>query len=104
MDRGARTKRELTNHVHRKTCAASLIRSLVVAGGATGFTVQQAVSAKADIEDRLTQTAVFLALAVALRLFALRAANLRGTGSGAHRATRRAVAGRENVTLVIGTG
>jgi hypothetical protein len=102
MDRDARTKRELTNHVPPLFCADGSIRGLVVAGAAAGFAVHQAVGADTDIEDSLAQTAVFITLAAALRLFTLRAANFRGIGSGAHGVTIRAAATRENVTLVIG--
>ena len=75
---------------HRSPAWTCLVPGLIVAGGAARFAVHQAVGAKTDVEDRLTQKAELLALAAALGLFTLRAANFRGTGSGAHGATIRA--------------
>jgi hypothetical protein len=55
---------------HRR--ALSLYR-LVVAGGAAGFAVQQAVGTEADVDLRLAEDAEFFAPAAGLDLLALRA-------------------------------
>jgi hypothetical protein len=53
---------------------ANLIGGLVVAGRAAGLAVHQAIGTKPDVDDRLAQAAVLLALALCFRLFALHAA------------------------------
>jgi|SRR5580692_3438988 hypothetical protein len=58
--------------------------SFVLAGGAAGFAVHEAVVANADIDHRLAEAAKFFALAGTFRLFALRTFVSGGTGSGAH--------------------
>ena len=63
-----------------------LVRGLVVARGAAGFAVEEAVGAKADVKHGLAEAAVLLALAAAFRLLALRADDLAATGSGTHEA------------------
>jgi hypothetical protein len=62
---------------------AASIRHFVIAGRTARFTVHQAIDAKAYIDRRLAQRAVFFAPATLFQLFALRAddaayARLRG--------------------------
>ena len=64
--------------------ARKLVGGLVVTSGAAGLAVHQAVGADADIDNRLAQTAVLLALTLSFGLFTLRATVFRGTGRGAH--------------------
>jgi Flp pilus assembly protein protease CpaA len=61
-----------------------LIGDFVVAGSAAGFAVHQAVRTDADIEYILAKAAVFLALALTFRHFALRAMGFGLAGSGGH--------------------
>jgi hypothetical protein len=75
----------------------NLVRSLVVTRGAAGFAVHQAVRADADIDDRLAQAAILLALTLRFRLFTLRATILRGTGRSAH-AVNASATGRSDET------
>ena len=91
-----------------QTCAAGharkgfLVGRFVVAGGAAGFAVHQAVGANACVDDGLAKATELFTLAVSFRLFALRAAVFGRTGSCGHEVT---VARREkggNVTLVMG--
>ena len=56
---------------------------LVVASGAAGFAIQQAVGAQPDVELRLAQYAEFLAVAARFTLLALSAKNSAG-GLGGH--------------------
>lgn len=75
----------------------NLVRCLVVTRGAARLTVHQAVSADANIDDRLAETAVLLALTLRFRLFTLRAAILRGTCRSAH-AVNASATGRSDET------
>jgi hypothetical protein len=79
----------------------SLVCGLVVTGRAAGFAVQEAVSTQADVNHRLAEAAVLLALAAVFRLLALRAAVFGGTGSGAHKLNVAQDSGGGNVTEVI---
>ena len=58
----------------------------VVAGGAAGFAVEEAVLTKANFEDRLAEAAVFFAVAALFRHLALHAAVL-SRRRGGHRRT-----------------
>lgn len=58
--------------------------SLIVAGGAAGFAVEQSVGAESNVNHRLAKTTVFLALAGGLGLLALHAFIFGRTSSGAH--------------------
>lgn len=58
--------------------------SLIVASGAAGLAIHEAVGAETDVDHRLTQAAVFFALAVPFRLLTLSAAEFGCTGSGIH--------------------
>jgi hypothetical protein len=60
-----------------------LVCGFVVARRAAGIAIHQTVGAHADINHRLAEAAVFLALAVRFALLALRATDFRGTGGGA---------------------
>jgi hypothetical protein len=62
-----------------------LARGLVIAGGAAGFAVHEAVLADADFEHGLAEAAVLVALALIFRHFALGAAAFGGTRSRGHR-------------------
>jgi len=77
-----------------------LVGAFVVAGVAAGFAVQEAVLADPDIELRLAQAAVLIALALVFRHFALGATEFAVAGSGGHisNLALRGVAG--NVPLV----
>ena len=67
------------------TIGLALVRgSLVIARGAAGLTVHQAVSAQSHIDDRLAEAAIFFTETTAFGLFTLGAAKLRPTGCGAH--------------------
>ena len=79
-----------------------LVRGLVVAGGAAGLAVEEAVGAEPDIHHRLAEAAEFFALTRTFRLFALRAFVFGGPGSVAHEATVTQESGDRNVTEVIG--
>jgi hypothetical protein len=79
----------------------SLVCGLVLAGRAAGLAVQESVGTQADVDDGLAEAAVFLALAAAFRLLALRAAVFGGTGSGAHKLNVAQESGGGNVTEVI---
>jgi hypothetical protein len=61
-----------------------LIGGFVVACGAAGFAVHQAVRTNADIEYGLTEAAVLVALALTFGHFALRATGFGLAGSGGH--------------------
>jgi hypothetical protein len=61
-----------------------LVRGFVVAGGAAGLAVEEAVGAETDVDYRLAEAAELFALARTFRLFALRAFVFGGTGTGAH--------------------
>jgi hypothetical protein len=61
-----------------------LFRRFVIAGGATGLAIHEAVRADADVENSLAEAAVLLAFAAVFGLFALCAAISGGTGCGAH--------------------
>ena len=69
---------------------ADLTGGFVVAGGAAGLAVQEAVLAEADFEHGLAEAAVFVALALRFRHFTLGASVFGGARSGGH---------RNNVTL-----
>ena len=58
----------------------------VIARGAAGLAVKKAVGAEAHVNDRLTEAAIFFALATAFRLLALGATNFGGASSGTHNA------------------
>jgi hypothetical protein len=60
------------------------IRGFVVAGGAAGYAVHEAVFADADIELRLAQDAELVALALIFHHLALAAAKFDVSGSGGH--------------------
>ena len=68
------------------TTRSDLLGSFIVASFAAGITVHQAVGANADVNHRLTQATIFFAMALTLRLLALRATVFCGAGAGAHRA------------------
>jgi hypothetical protein len=78
----------------------ALIHRLVVAGGAAGLTVQQAVGAQPDVDLRLAENAEFLAPALGFRLLALRAYDFAGRLGGHGDSVVRAGL-LENVTEVI---
>lgn len=61
-----------------------LIGGFVVAGGAAGFAVHQAVRADAHVEYGLAKAAVFIALALTFWHFALCATGFGLAGSGGH--------------------
>lgn len=82
----------------------TLLRCLVIASGAAGFAVHQAVGADADVEHCLAKAAILLALAVGFRLLTLRTTVLRGTGSGTHEANLARSAETRNVTEVTELG
>ena len=77
-----------------------LVGSFVVAGGAAGFAVHEAVFADADIELRLTENTELVAFALIFRHFALAAAQLGGAGLGGHRSNVALGCGVGNVPLV----
>jgi hypothetical protein len=77
-----------------------LIRSLVVASGAAGLTVHQAVLANADLKHGLAEAAVLIALALRFWHFALSATVLGAAGSSGHRNNVAPGVGRGNVPLV----
>jgi hypothetical protein len=62
-----------------------LVGCLVIACSTAGLAVKKSVGAEADVNHGLAEAAVFFALASRLGLLALGAANLGGTGSGAHK-------------------
>ncbi len=61
-----------------------LIRGLVIAGGAAGFAVHEAVLTNADFEYGLAETTVLIALALVFGHFALGAAVFGVGGPGGH--------------------
>ena len=63
----------------------SSVGGFVVAGGAAGLTVHEAILADADFEYGLAQAAEFVALAGGFCHFALAAAKFGGSGSVGHR-------------------
>jgi hypothetical protein len=67
-----------------ESCEVILVRGFVVAGRAAGLAVHQSIAAEPNINQRLAEATKFFAIAVSLRLFALRATVFGGTGSGAH--------------------
>ena len=78
-----------------------LVRGFVVAGLAAGFAVQQAVSAKTNLDHGLAEAAEFFALARTFELFALRTVILGGAGSGAHTSNVARVGRPQEMTLVM---
>ncbi len=62
-----------------------LIGRFVIAGGAAGFAVHEAVGADADVAAGLAEAAEFLTVALAFRSFALEAAEFGGAGCSGHR-------------------
>ena len=62
-----------------------LFGGFVIAGGAAGFAVQQAVLANPNVERGLAEAAIFVALALGFGHFTLRAAVFSLAGSGRHR-------------------
>jgi hypothetical protein len=62
----------------------SVVGGFVVAGGAAGFAVHEAVFADANVELRLAEDAELIAVAVILRQFALAATKFGVAGSGGH--------------------
>ena len=77
-----------------------LARGLVIAGGAAGFAVHEAVLADADFEYGLAEAAVLVALALVLDHFALGTTAFGGTGSRGHRNNVALPGGAGNVPLV----
>jgi hypothetical protein len=77
-----------------------LTRGLVIAGGAAGFAVHQAVLANADFEHGLAKAAVLLALALVFGHFALCATVFGVAGSGGHISNVTLGDEMENVPLV----
>ena len=61
-----------------------LVRSFVIAGGAAGFAVHQAVVANPNVERGLAEAAIFVALTLGFGHFTLRAAIFSLAGSGGH--------------------
>ena len=78
----------------------ALAGGFVIAGGAAGFAVHEAVPADADLENGLAEATVFVALALVFRHFALGATVFGGTGSGGHRSNVALNSGAGNVPLV----
>jgi hypothetical protein len=81
-----------------KSC---LVGGLVVAGGAAGFAVHQAVVADARVDDGLAQATEFFALARSFGLFALGAFEAGGAGSGTHMPNVARCQSSMKMTLVI---
>jgi hypothetical protein len=79
----------------------ALVGGLVVAGGAAGLAVKQAIIAQADVRDGLAEAAEFFALARSFNLFALSAFVARGAGAGTHGFRLARVVREGNVTSVI---
>jgi hypothetical protein len=79
-----------------------LVRGLVLASGAAGLAVEEAVGAETDVNDRLAEAAEFLALTRTLSLFALRAFVFGGTRTGAHENNVAREGDRWNMTEVTG--
>lgn len=65
---------------------SSLVRGFVVAGFAAVLAIHEPVGANADVHHSLAKAAEFFTFTGGLRLLALRAADLFGTGSGTHKA------------------
>jgi hypothetical protein len=76
-------------------------RGLVVASGAAGFAVHEAVRANADVDDGLAEAAEFFALAIGFGLFTLRAARLDLCVSVTHEANVARSTRISKMTLVI---
>ncbi len=81
--------------------AGSLIRRLVIARRAAGLAVEKAIHTQADIDLRLAENAVFLALAARLALFTLHANYAAGSGLGGHGTSVDGSCGAGNVTEVM---
>ena len=79
---------------------ADLVGGFVVAGGAAGFAVHEAVFADADVELRLAEDAELIAVAVILRHFALAATKFDVAGSGRHGSN--VIAGRQDGERAVG--
>jgi hypothetical protein len=77
-----------------------LVGGFVIAGGAAGFAVHQAVLANADFEHGLAEAAVLLALTLAFGHFALCATAFGLAGSGGHSKMLTPGGEGENVPLV----
>jgi hypothetical protein len=84
----------------RRVLLTPSIRRFVIAGAAAGLAVHEAVGANANIDYRLAEAAIFLALAAVFRHFALRATVFGGAGSCGHAVIKRRHGGGENVPLV----
>ena len=80
--------------------AAATVRQFVIAGVPAGFAVHQTVAAEPNLDLRLAEDAVFVAGAVRLGLFTLRAYNLT-CGLGRHSSSVDRAGGWENVTEVM---
>jgi hypothetical protein len=80
--------------------AAELAGGFVVAGGAAGFAVHEAIFADADIELRLAQDAELVALALIFHHFALAATKFGVTRSHGHESNVALGRGVGNVPLV----
>ena len=79
----------------------SLRRGLVVASGAAGFAVQEAVVAKAHVDHGLAKAAEFFALTGALILLALRTFVFDVAGCGTHASNVACPPRDRKMTLVI---
>lgn len=77
------------------------IRCLVVARFPARFAVEKAIRAQADVDLRLAEDAVFLALAARFTLLTLRANNTAGSGLGGHGISVGRGHGTGNVTEVM---
>jgi hypothetical protein len=64
------------------SAARSFVRGPIVAGGAAGFAVHQAVLAEADFKHGLAEAAVLIALALVFRHFTLSTTVFGAAGSG----------------------
>jgi hypothetical protein len=79
-----------------------LIRQFVTARLTARLAVQKAVRAQANIDLRLAEDAVLLALAACFALFALHANNATGSGFGGHGFSVERGRGAWNITEVMG--
>src|ERR1700688_4740783 len=77
-----------------------LIREFVIACGAAGLAVHEAVLTNANFEHSLAETTVFFALALGFGQFTLCAAVFGGAGSGGHNSNVALGGEGENVPLV----
>ena len=77
-----------------------LIRGFVIAGGAAGFAVHQAVQTDADVECGLAEATVLIALTLTFGHFALCATGFGLAGSGGHKSNVALGGEVENVPLV----